>query len=196
MRRIILGEDTTLDGVVEGPEKWRFGFMSNDLQAYDVQKVNGLGAMLMGRVTYQGFAAFWPSQERNEFGIADKLNSAPKFVVSTTLENAEWNNTTILRENVEEEILKLKKSQGGDIGITGSVTLAQWLMQRNLVDEYDLLTFPLVLGRGRRLFKEGVGVSLELIDTKVFSRGVVLHRYRPSQGTAGDAVPSSESDAK
>lgn len=184
MRKFILGVDMTLDGVAEGPDKWRFGYASDDLSSYDVEKVNKLDAMLLGRKTYEGFAAFWPTQKRNEYGIADKLNSAPKFVVSSTLKRADWNNSTIISGNLEDEILKLKRGGEGDIGLTGSITLAQWLMEHSLIDEYDLLVFPLVLGSGRRLFKEGVGIKLELVDSKVLSRGVVLSRYRPADEQA------------
>jgi dihydrofolate reductase len=175
----VLGVDMTLDGVVERPDEWRFGYASRDLSDYDMEKVNDLEAMLLGRKTYEGFAAFWPTQKHNEYGIADKLNNAPKFVVSSSLKSVDWENSTVIRDNLEQEILKLKSGNGGDIGITGSITLAQWLMEHALIDEYDLLVFPLVLGAGRRLFKEGVGIKLQLVDSKVFSRGVVLSRYRP-----------------
>jgi dihydrofolate reductase len=180
VRKLILGEDLTLDGVVEANEKWRFAFAGGDLAAYDVEKVNSIDAMLMGRNTYEIFRAFWPAQKHNEFGIADKLNDAPKFVVSTTLKSADWQNTTVISESVEQAIIKLKNSQGGDIGIAGSITLAQWLMQHKLIDEYHLLTFPLVLGSGRRLFRDGINIPLELIDSKAFASGVVLSRYRPA----------------
>jgi dihydrofolate reductase len=184
LRKLVLGVDMTLDGVVERPDKWRFGYASDDLSGYDMEKVNSLDAMLLGRKTYEGFAAFWPTQKHNEYGIAEKLNKAPKFVISSSLKSADWNNSTIIRGNLEQEILKLKSGNGGDIGITGSITLAQWLMEHNLIDEYDLLVFPLVLGAGRRLFKEGVGVKLQLVDSKVFSGGVVLTRYRPTDEQA------------
>ena len=184
MRKIILGLDMTLDGVVEGNEKWRFAYASPDLAEYDSLKVNSLDAMLLGRKTYEIFAAFWPNQTHNEFGIADKLNNAQKFVVSSTITKAEWRNSTIIGDDVEEEIKKIKNQSGGDIGITGSITLAQWLMERNLIDEYDLLTFPTVLGAGRRLFKEGFGMPLELIESRDFSSGAILSKYKPTMKQA------------
>ena len=180
MSKIIYGADITLDGVVEGPDKWRFDYMSKDLQAYDMQKINSLDTMLLGRNTYQGFASFWPSQKHNEFGIADKLNNTPKYVVSTTLKNAEWNNSTVISKNILEEIKKLKAGTGGDIGITGSVTLTQFLMHHNLIDEYDLLIFPLVVGSGKRLFNEGTSMRLELIESKAFGTGPILFRFEPA----------------
>jgi dihydrofolate reductase len=180
MSKIIYGADITLDGVVEGPEKWRFGYTSPGLQAYDASKVNSLHGMLLGRKTYEGFATFWPTQTHNEYGIASKLNGAPKYVVSSTLQKAEWNNTTIVKgKDLEESIRKLKEQTEGNIGITGSISLSQALMRCNMIDEFDLLIFPLVLGAGRRIFNEGTNIPMELIDTKSFDRGVVLSRYTP-----------------
>jgi dihydrofolate reductase len=180
--KIIYGADITLDGVVEANDQWRFNYMSSDLQAYDMSKINALDTMLLGRKTYEGFAAFWPTQTHNEYGIAGKLNSAPKFVVSSTLQKADWNNSKIIKgTDFAREIKKLKENSEGDIGITGSISLAQGLMQHNLIDEYDLLTFPIVLGKGRRLFKEGTNMAMELLETKSFSRGVILSRYRPTK---------------
>ena len=183
MSKIIYGADITLDGVVEANDKWRFGYVSPDLQKYDMSKVNSLGAMLLGRKTYEGFAVFWPTQTHNEFGIANKLNNTPKFVVSSALKKAEWNNTSIIRAtDLEVEVQKLKENQSqGDIGITGSISLAQALMQRNLIDQYDLLIFPLVLGSGRRLFNGGTNLPMELVENKSFDRGVVLSKYRPDK---------------
>ena len=136
--------------------------------------------MLLGRLTYELFAAYWPSQTTNAFGIADKLNSQPKFVVSSTLDKAAWNNTTLIKGNVVEKIRALKQQQGGDIRLTGSATLAQSLMQAGLVDAYWLLVHPLVLGRGKRLFPDGTApAGLNLLESKAFRSGGVLLLYRP-----------------
>ncbi len=186
MGKIILGVDITLDGVVEGPEAWRFGYASPDLMEYDMSKVNSLNSLLLGRRTYEGFASFWPTQTHNEYGIASKLNSAPKYVVSSSLQKTDWNNSTIIRgSNLEEDIRKLKDLSEGNIGITGSIGLAQWLMEHYLIDEYQLLTFPLVWGRGKRLFKEGLQIPLELVETRSFSHGVVLSKYAPDKRETG-----------
>ncbi len=148
MRKIILGVDITLDGVVEAPETWRFGYVAPDLMEYDMSKVNSLDSLLLGRKTYEGFAAFWPTQIHNEYGIAGKLNSAPKYVVSSSLQKADWNNSTIIKgSNVEQEIHKLKNQSESDIGITGSITLAQWLMERHLIDEYRALDISSRFGK-------------------------------------------------
>jgi dihydrofolate reductase len=182
MTKIIYGADMTLDGVVEGPDRWRFDYISPELQQYDQSKVNSLDAMLLGRKTFEGFAAFWPTQTHNEYGIADKLNSALKFVVSSTLKEADWNNSSIINGvDLGREVQKLKEQLSGDIGITGSISVAQELMQRNLIDQYDFLIFPLVLGSGRRLFNGGTNMPMELVETKSFGRGVVLSRYKPAR---------------
>jgi dihydrofolate reductase len=133
-------------------------------------------------VTYEEFAAYWPSQTKNEFGIADKLNSMPKFVVSSTLEKVDWNNSRLIKENVVEEISKLKQQSGRNIQMTGSATLVQALMQTDLIDEYRLMVHPVVLGSGKRLFRNGSEKKiLRLVETKSFSSGVVVLTYQPIQ---------------
>ena len=184
-RKVIVSEFATLDGVVDSPERWRFNYQDPELMQHSVTELNALGALLMGKVTYEGFAAFWPGKTHNEFGIADKLNGTPKFVVSNTLKKAEWNNTTILSGDVIEKIRNLKAQPGGDIGLSGSIGLVQSLAATDLIDEYRLLTFPIVLGGGRRLFKDGPSIPLQLTEAKAFGSGVVFTRYRPDLKTAG-----------
>ena len=180
MRKVIVSEFVTLDGVMESNEKWQFPYYSDDLAEFNKAQILALDAILLGRVTYEVFASSWPSRTNNEFGIADKLNSTPKFVVSSTLEKAEWNNSTLIKENVAEEIANLKRQPGGDIGITGSATLIQSLMQSDLIDEYRLLVHPVVVGSGKRLFRDGNKAALKLIKTKMFSSGVVMLSYQPA----------------
>src|SRR5215207_4291877 len=132
-------------------------------------------ALLLGRVTYQGFAEAWPSRT-GEF--ADKFNSMPKFVVSTTLEDPEWNNTTVIKGNVAEEVAKLKQRPSGDIVIHGSAQLVQALLEDDLIDEYRLMVFPIVLGSGKRLFREtGKATTLKLVDSKTVGAGVLILAY-------------------
>jgi dihydrofolate reductase len=141
-------------------------------------------------VTYEGFAVAWPNMmeqyegpRRAELGeYADMMNGYPKFVVSTTLEEPlEWNNSTIIEGNVAEEVLKLKRQPGRDILIFGSTDLVKALMQHDLIDEYRLMIFPVILGKGKRLFADGLDTTaLKLADTKVFGSGVVLLTYRPA----------------
>lgn len=179
MRKIVVSEFMSLDGVVEAPEKWHFPYITDDMMAVTQEQINSLDVMLMGRNTYNDHAGFWPTQTNNEFGIAAKLNSAPKFVVSSTLDKADWNNTTIIRGNVIEEITRLKQQGDGTIGIDGSVTLIQALIEADLVDEYHLMIHPIVIGQGKRLFSEGLNTTkLKLVDTKTFSGGVVLLVYQ------------------
>lgn len=180
MRNIVVSEFATLDGVVDSPERWRFNYQDPELMRHSVDELNAFGALMMGRITYQSFAAYWPSQTHNEFGIADKLNQAQKYVVSNSLNEASWNNSTIVKGNVLEALRRLKEQDGGDIGVTGSLGLVQSLAPTGVIDEFRILTFPIVLGGGRRLFKEGDMVLLGLVEAKAFPSGVVLTRYRPA----------------
>jgi dihydrofolate reductase len=137
----------------------------------------------MGRKVYEDFAASWPSR-RNEF--ADRMNGLPKYVVSTTLEEAEWNNSTIIKENVAEEVSRLKEQPGQDILMYGSADLMHTLMEHDLIDEYRIWVHPVVLGSGKRLFRdESETKILRLVDTTTFSSGVVLLSYQPAGEEAG-----------
>jgi dihydrofolate reductase len=167
------------------PRKSGSPYVSDDVAEEIRTAIHAAEASLLGRATYELFAAYWPFQTNNEFGIADKLNSEPKYVISSTLEKVEWNNSTLIRGNVAEEIRKMKQQPGGDIRVVGSATLVQSLMQAGLVDEYWLLVHPIVRGRGKRLFKDGMDtMSLKLVETKRFNSGVVLLRYQPVKGEA------------
>jgi len=180
MRRIIVTEFLTLDGVMEASEQWQPHYVSDDVAEEITAGIHAAEVSLLGRVTYEMFAAYWPFQTHNEFGIADKLNSERKFVVSSTLEKVEWNNSTLIKGNVAEEIRKLKQQPGGDIRVVGSATLVQSLMKAGLIDEFRLMVHPLVLGRGKRLFNDGMETTgLKLVEAKTFSSGVVLLRYQP-----------------
>ncbi len=137
-------------------------------------------ALLLGRVTYEGFAEAWPSRT-DDAGFADKMNNMRKFVVSTTLDEAEWNNSTLIKDNVAEEVSKLKQQPGGNVLIAGSRQLVHTLMEHDLVDEYRLMVFPIVLGNGKRLFPEGSKTStLRLVDSNSVGSGVLLLTYEPA----------------
>jgi dihydrofolate reductase len=179
MRKIIVTEYLTLDGVFEEPGHWSFDFWSDEAAQYKYDELFSSDAQLLGRVTYEGFAKAWPTMEgTGDFG--ERMNSMPKYVVSTTLKNAAWNNTTILSNNVVEEITKLKEQAGQPILVAGSGKLVQTLMQHDLVDEYRLMVYPLILGSGKRLFPEGAtALKLQLVETKPFSSGVVVLTYQP-----------------
>jgi dihydrofolate reductase len=181
MRRIIVSQFVSLDGVTEDPHKWSFPFWHDDIGKFKENElfIGGVDTLLLGRVTYDGFADAWPSRT-GEF--ADRMNNIPKVVVSTTLEKPAWNNTTVIKKNVAEEVSKLKQAPGEDLMIYGSMSLVDTLMSHDLVDEYRLLVFPLVLGNGKRLFKDGRKAGLTLAEAKSYDTGVVLLRYDRANG--------------
>jgi dihydrofolate reductase len=179
MTKITVAEFLTLDGVMEAPEQWQPSYVSDDVAEEIQSHINAADGSLLGRVTYEIFASYWPLQTHNEFGIANKLNSEPKYVVSSTLQKADWNNTTLIKGNVVEEIRKLKQQPGGYIRLVGSGTLAQSLMQAGLIDEYWLLVHPLAIGRGKRLFQEGMNkMPLKQVEARTFRSGVILLGYQ------------------
>lgn len=135
----------------------------------------GKDAQLLGRVTYEGFAAAWPTRDGS---YADHLNKVPKYVVSTTLHKAEWNNSHLIQANVAQELVKLKQTAGKDILVHGSKTLVQTLIENHLVDEYHLLVYPLLLGNGLKLLDGDTQAKLKLADTKPFGSGVVALIYQ------------------
>ncbi len=183
MSKVVVSEFLTLDGVMEAPggepghphSGWVFDFMSEEQLQYKLQEVLEAESLLIGRVTYESFAGAWPERS-GEF--ADKMNAMPKNVVSTTLKDPKWNNTTVIGDNVVGEIRRLQQHAGGPILVGGSRTLVQALMEHELVDEWRLMIFPVVLGSGRRLFPESRSKTvLRLVDTKPFASGVVVHTY-------------------
>ncbi len=178
MRKLVVREFLSLDGVMEAPEKWVFPYQSEDVA--EAIKAQHLAAdvLVLGRVTYQTFASSWPAMTHNEFGFADKLNNQPKFVVSSTLAKADWTNSPIIRDHVTEAIHTLKQQTGGEIGITGSATLVQSLMQADLVDEVRLFLHPIVLGTGKRLFAGEHRSRLNRVKTQPFRSGVLLLQYQ------------------
>jgi dihydrofolate reductase len=179
MRKIIASVFSTLDGVVERPgeDGWT-GSGSDDSTAYSYDLLFTHDALLLGRVTYEGFARAWPTMEgTGDFG--DRMNTMPKYVVSKTLDKAEWAGTTVLSGDLAEEISTLKRQPGGDILIYGSGELVTGLIQHGLIDELRLWVHPVVLGRGKRLFADGSAARLKLIDTTTFTSGVVVLTYGP-----------------
>lgn len=162
MGKVVVSQFITLDGVFqdpggsEGSERggWAFRFDRGDEgNRFKLDEVAGASALLLGRVTYQGFAEAWPSRT-DEVGFADKMNSMPKYVVSTTLDRGDWNNTTVIRGNVPDEVRRLKGEIDGDILINGSGRLVRTLMEHDLIDEYRLMVYPVILGAGARLFPD------------------------------------------
>lgn len=184
MRKVALTEFLSLDGVMEAPDQWHFPFFGDDAGQYKHDELFATDALLLGRITYEGFAAAWPSMT-DEDGFADRFNSIPKYVVSTTLKDPEWNNSHVVGENVVDEINKLKHEPGLDVVIHGSGKLANSLMEANVIDEYRLMIHPIVVGKGQRLFPDGVvAPALKLVDSQVFSKGVVVLTYAPASDEA------------
>ena len=199
MRKLIVGEFVSLDGVIQAPGgvdedtdggfahgSWTLPYWHDDIGAHFMQAMADTDTFLLGRKTWQTHGeAFEPMAEGEPFG--DLMKSKKKYVVSTTLESADlWRNSTIIRgdtvENVVEEIRKLKATPGQNIYVDGSSVLVHTLAEHDLVDEYSLLVYPLVLGSGKRLFPDGLRVNLKLVETKPFPSGVVLMRYVPDRG--------------
>ncbi|HYT01142.1 MAG TPA: dihydrofolate reductase family protein [Thermoplasmata archaeon] len=179
-RRLAVTEFISLDGVVESPEKWSFPFWNDDIGKFKFDETFASDALLLGRVTYVGFAAAWPSRKDPE-GFADRFNAMPKHVVSTTLKKLTWNNSHVISRNVRQEIAKLKQEPGQDIVIHGSPSLVRSLMPHGLIDEYRLLVYPLVLGHGKRLFDEGSLANLKLAESTAYDTGVVKLIYHPAE---------------
>ena len=174
MRRVIVTMFVSLDGVTEAPERWSLRFWNDEIAKFKHDELFAADALLLGRATYQGFAAAWPSRKGD---YADRINGLPKFVASTTLANVEWNNSRLIRESVAAEVVKLKEEPGQDILVFGSTALVNSLMQHGLVDEIRMLVYPVVLGNGKRLFKDGSQATLKLAESKALSPDVVLLRY-------------------
>ena len=182
MRRVITSTMVTLDGVMEAPDNWAFQFWNDELAKWALDELLASDALLIGRATYQGFADHWPSAT-DEAGLADRMNGLPKYVVSTTLEEPlEWNNSSLIKENVAEEVSKLKQQPGQDILVLASADLVHTLMQHDLIDEYRIRVTPVVVGSGKRLFRDGSDTKvLKLVKTKAFASGVVILTYQLAQ---------------
>jgi dihydrofolate reductase len=191
MGRIIVTEFVSLDGVIEAPgggEDYRHGGWTFEIDRgaegnkFKLDETLDADALLLGRVTYEGFAAAWPSRD-DEF--ANKFNTMPKYVVSSTLDKPDWNNSTVLDGDVAEEVAKLKQQQDGDIVVHGSAQLVQALIEHDLVDELRLMVFPVVLGSGKRLFGDtSEKKRLRLTDSKTVGDGVSILVYEPVRDAA------------
>ena len=175
MRNIVVTEFVSLDGIMEDPA-WTAKYWNDDTAKFKGDETAASDTLLLGRVTYQGFAAAWP--ESKDEG-APYFNNVRKYVVSTTLDRAEWNNSVLIKDNVVAEINKLKQQNGKDITVHGSATLVQTLIAHDLVDRYRLLVYPLVLGKGKRLFEQGTTATLKLVEAQSFSSGVLALIYEP-----------------
>jgi dihydrofolate reductase len=183
MRKVIASEYVTLDGVMDEPGLWSGPFWSDEASNFKHNELFASDALLLGRVTYEGFAKAWPTMEgTGDYG--ERMNSLPKYVVSTTLDKAEWN-ATLIKGSVAETVAALKQQPGQDILVFGSGQLLHTLIQHDLVDEYRLMVHPIIVGSGKRLFPEGAAQTvLQLVETKPFSSGVVVLTYQPVEKEA------------
>ncbi len=209
MRRILINEFMTLDGVMQGPGGpdedrtgnfkyggWIANYWDNKME----KELEGLMSreleFLLGRKTYEIFAAHWPYVEDDP--IAEKLNKAKKYVASTTLDSVDWQNSQLLKGDVVKELIKLKLQDGPDILVYGSGNLVQTLLKNNLVDEMQLFIFPMIMGKGKRLFKEGIIPSaLKLVDQKVSATGAFIATYQPAgEINLGSVIEIKPSEAE
>lgn len=184
MSKLIVSEFVSLNGVIEAPggeeghphTNWVLDYHDSELVQYKLDEVLGADSLLIGRVTYESFAGAWPSREGE---MADKLNDMPKYIVSSTLEDPEWSNSTVLEGDVRGAVSKLRQESDGEILVHGSARLVHSLIENDLVDEYRLMVFPVVIADGKRMFPDSPRKHrLKLVDTRRFGSGVIVHTYQ------------------
>jgi dihydrofolate reductase len=166
----------SLDGVIERPETWHFGYFNDEMGEVIGELMGGSDATLLGRQTYDEFAGYWPNADPSD-PITGQMNGSRKYVVSTTLTDAAWENSTLISGDVKAELAKLK--QDNNLGTTGSATLVRWLLEEGLIDELHLLVHPGVVGHGKKLFADGAKVPLKLVSATTFTTGVLHLVYAP-----------------
>lgn len=178
-RRVVASTYVTLDGFIDEPGRWSFPFWCEEAAQFKATELRASEALLLGRITYEGFAGAWPTMEgTGDFG--EKMNSMPKYVASRTLKTATWN-ATVIEGNVAEAVRALKAEDGGDLLIGGSGQLIDYLTGHGLIDEYRLMIHPIILGDGtKRLFDHVPRRTLKLVDSVTFPTGVVVHTYHPA----------------
>jgi dihydrofolate reductase len=181
-RKVIATFFVSLDGVVDAPQDWHFPYFNDEMTAEIGAAMGSSDAMLVGRVTYQEWAGFWPDAD-NE--MAEYMNNTPKYVASTTLDEVEWSNSHLLKGDVPTAVAALKEQPGKDIVMSGSATLARSLLREGLVDELRLMIHPVVVGEGARLFPDGDKHAFELVDSKTLGTGVVYATYKPADSSGG-----------
>ena len=172
MRKIVSGLFISLDGVVESPDKWHFPYFNGEMGAAVSSQAEEADTLLLGRVTYEDFAAYWPDKG-SDVPFADHLNNTPKLVASTTLDKVEWRNSSLIRGDVATELSRLKQLPGKNISIIGSGTLVRSLLRDDVLDELRLLVHPIVVGRGKHLFDDRVQKNLRLVGSQTFTTGVL-----------------------
>ena len=192
MRKIVVSEFISLDGVMESPDKWHFQFFSPEAAQFKFDELFASDALLLGRTTYEGFAAAWPTMEDDQ-GFADRMNSLPKYVASHRMDKAdEWRNSQVLQGDFVEAITAIKAESGQDILVYGSADLVNSMLHYGLVDEIRLMIHPIVVGHGKRLFGESADSAiLDLDGSELMPNGVVVQTYLPTNRTT-ELEPSLE----
>jgi len=178
MRKIVAGLFVSLDGVVEAPQNWHFPYYNDEMFDVVESQLAAADTMLLGRRTYEEFAAYWPNQESG-VPLADEINGMEKLVVSTTLRSLDWQNSTLISGDVVEELRRQKQRPGKEISVTGSPTLVRFLIAEGLLDELQLLVHPIIVGGGKRLFADGERVPLRLTESRTLKTGVLYLTYVP-----------------
>ncbi|RYG53141.1 MAG: dihydrofolate reductase [Chitinophagaceae bacterium] len=191
MRKLILSMNITLDGFIAGPQcelDWHFSYWNNEMSRHASEQLSRTDTILLGRVTYTAMAKYWPSVvmdnsfPRDDIAFAEMMNTHAKIVFSATLKKAGWHNSRLIQRATDAEVTRLKRLPGKDMIIYGSSKLAQSFMKADLIDEYMLWIYPVILGEGKPLFRElNDQSSLRLVDTKSFSSGVILMDYQASR---------------
>lgn len=180
MRKLVVTEFLTADGVMEAPDEWHGPYFDDDMAAAVTAQMTASDGLLLGRTTYEGFAAAWPAMIDAPGGA--HMNGVAKYVVSSTPEKADWNNSTVLTGDLATAVRELKEQDGANIAVMGSATLVQCLLGEGLVDEIDLLVDPVVVGRGKRLFQEGPArIPLTVVSSETFGSGVHHVVYAPQK---------------
>jgi dihydrofolate reductase len=194
MRKLVVNEFTSLDGVMQAPGAddedgsggfqhggWHMRHFDDLSQSWVLESIVGAGAFVLGRRTYEIFAAYWPNAPEEEQVIAEPLNTRPKHVASTTLTDLDWQNSTVIRGDVAEGVAALKQEEGDDLHVIGSTQLVQTLIEHDLVDELRLMIDPLLLGGGKSIFRaDGVLRPLRLVESQATSTGAILATYAPA----------------
>jgi dihydrofolate reductase len=192
VRKLIVTEFISIDGVVGEPHEWHFPFWSDEMGAYKQKEVFSHDGLVLGRNTYDGFAAAWPAYE-DEDGFADRMNGMPKYVVSTTLTDPAWNNTSVIQGDVVAALNDLKAQEGQDLMIAGSVSLINSLVERGVIDEYRLMVHPVVVGKGLRMWQDReTPASFGLASVEHLPNGVMVVTYVPRASESATPHPYAD----
>ncbi|MCA0454408.1 MAG: dihydrofolate reductase family protein [Chloroflexi bacterium] len=178
MRKLIVTEFMSLDGVIENPQ-WTFKYWNDETSGFKTEETSNNESLLLGRVTYEGFAQAWP-QRTDEASGGVYFNGTRKYVVTSTLDKLDWNNSVAIKGDIVAEITKLKQEDGPDLVVHGSGKLVQFLLANNLVDTVRILMYPVVLGKGQKMFEDGTAASMKLVSARPFSSGVIGLVYEPT----------------